>query len=129
MPIARHLLWIDSAAALMAGCFVLPLATWLSELYRLPHGLLPFIGTVNLLYAGYAGSLAIRRERPRALLYVLIIGNSLWMGVCLALALRFANQAAPLALAHLIGEALFVGALAACEWRWRGQICASPQPA
>ena len=87
-----------------------------------------FIGAVNLLYAGYAGSLAIRRRRPRALLYVLIIGNTLWMGVCLALALRFAEQASLLALAHLIGEALFVGVLAACEWRWRAQICGLPRP-
>ncbi len=129
MPIARHLLWIDSAAAASAGFFVLLLASWLSELYRLPHGLLLFIGAVNLFYAGYAGSLAIRRKRPRALLYVLIIGNTLWMGMCLALALRFAGHAAPLALAHLIGEALFVGALAACEWRWRAQICGLPEAA
>jgi hypothetical protein len=106
-----------------AGCLVLTLATWLSELYRLPHGLLLFIGTINLLYASYAGSLAILRVRPRALLYGLIISNSLWMGLCLALAARFAGQAAPLALVHLIGEGLFVGTLAACEWRWRGQIC------
>lgn len=129
MPIARHLLWIDSAAAATGGFFVLLLATLLSELYRLPYGLLLFIGMVNLLYAGYAGSLAIRRKRPRALLYVLIIGNTLWMAVCLALALRFAGHAAPLALAHLIGETLFVGALAACEWRWRAQICGLPEPA
>ena len=129
MPIARYLLWIDSAAAASAGFFVLLLASWLSELYRLPHGLLLFIGAVNLFYAGYAGSLAIRRKRPRALLYVLIIGNTLWMGMCLALALRFAGHAAPLALAHLIGEALFVGALAACEWRWRAQICGLPEAA
>lgn len=129
MPIARYLLWIDSAAAASAGFFVLLLASWLSELYRLPHGLLLFIGAVNLFYAGYAGSLAIRRKRPRGLLYVLIIGNTLWMGMCLALALRFAGHAAPLALAHLIGEALFVGALAACEWRWRAQICGLPEAA
>jgi hypothetical protein len=128
VPIARHLLWIDSAAAMTAGCFVLLLSTWLSELYRLPHGLLLFIGVVNLLYASYSGALAIRRVRPRALLYGLIIGNCLWMGICLALALRFAEQASPLALAHLIGEALFVGALAACEWRWRVQICGLPHP-
>ncbi|WP_043309779.1 hypothetical protein [Pseudomonas sp. ML96] len=124
MPIFRYLLWIDSAAAATAGLVVLALGAWLSDLYSLPRELLLFIGVVNLIYASYSFSLALRGNRPRLLLYGLIVGNSLWAGVCVAMALQFAGDSSLFAQLHLIGEALFVGALAALEWRWREQILA-----
>lgn len=126
MLVARHLLWIDSAAAATAGTTVLLLGAWLSEVYRLPPGLLQFIGAVNLLYASYSFSLAIRSDRPRSRLYLLILGNAMWVGACVAMALQFAGDSSLLAQAHLFGEALFVGTLAACEWRRREQICGLP---
>ena len=122
MLAARHLLWIDCAAAATAGVLVLWLGPWLGELYRLPHGLLLFIGAVNLLYASYSFSLAVRGKRPRLLLYGLVAGNALWAGACVVMAVQFAGHSSLFAQIHLVGEALFVGGLAACEWRWREQL-------
>lgn len=124
MPTFRHLLWIDSAAAATAGVVVLGLGAGLSELYRVPRELLLFIGVVNLVYASYSFSLALRGNRPRLLLHGLIVGNSLWASACVAMALQFAGDSSLLAQLHLIGEAVFVGGLAALEWRWREQILA-----
>ncbi|PYC22544.1 hypothetical protein DMO17_13865 [Aquipseudomonas alcaligenes] len=122
MRAARHLLWVDCAAAATAGVLMLLLGPWLSEVYRLPRGLLLFIGVTNLLYASYSFTLALRGKRPRLLLYGLVAGNALWAGACVVMAVQFAGAASLFAQIHLVGEALFVGGLAACEWRWREQI-------
>lgn len=68
MRAVRHLLWVDCAAAATAGALVLLLGPWLIEVYRLPRGLLLFIGVTNLLYASYSFTLALRGKRPRLLL-------------------------------------------------------------
>ena len=101
---------------------MLLLGPWLSEVYRLPSGLLLFIGVTNLLYASYSFTLVLRGKRPRQLLYGLVAGNALWAGACVVMAVQFAGVASLFAQIHLVGEALFVGGLAACEWRWREQI-------
>lgn len=124
MPLnaARHLLWLDCGAAALAGSAVVLFSSWLSELYGVSHGLLLFIGAVNLLYASYSFALAGRSNRPRFLLYGLVGGNALWAVICMGMALRLLGSSSLFALAHLVGEALFVASLAFCEWRWREQI-------
>jgi hypothetical protein len=120
--IGRNLLWIDCGAAVLAGTAVLCLLPWLSRLYGLPPGLLQATGIANLLYGGYSLSLALRRRRPGVWIAVLVAANALWALACLAMAVQFAGSATGFGLAHLVGEALFVGGLAACEWRWRGRL-------
>ncbi len=118
----RHLLWLDSLAAATASLIVLLLSAWLSDLHRLPQGLLVFIGGVNALYARYALSLAVRPGRSRSALYIFITGNAAWAGACLAMAWRYADTMSGFGYIHLVGEEVFVGTLAACEWRWRDQL-------
>ena len=118
----RRLLWIDSSAAAVAGVSVLILHSWLSELHSLPKGLLVFIGAVNLCYAAFSGSLASRDVRPGRLIAVLIFGNAFWAVVCVGLAIAYWGGATLFGIGHLLGEAVFVGALAGLEWRWRDQL-------
>lgn len=120
--LAPHLLWIDCGAAALAGVLVLLFTPWLAGLYGLPQGLLQGIGAVNLLYGAYSFSLALRGRRPLALIALLVVANGAWAVACLAMALRFAGSATGFGLLHLVGEALFVGGLAACEWHWRGRL-------
>ncbi|MBT9457119.1 MAG: hypothetical protein IV097_10915 [Burkholderiaceae bacterium] len=122
MRFVPKLLWIDCAAAALAGVAVLSLIGWLSRLHVLPQGLLLFIGAVNLLYACYSFSLAIRARRPSPLIKFLVFANGCWAIVCICLALSLAGTASLFGLAHLLGEALFVGGLAGLEWRWREQL-------
>lgn len=124
------LLWIDCAAAALAGVTVLMLSGWLSSLSALPRGLLLFMGAVNMLYASYSFALATRSRRPRLLINLLVFANLAWSVVCLGLALAFAGSVTSFGLGHLVGEAVFVGGLAGLEWRWRNQLLTvTPVPA
>lgn len=123
---ARRLLWLDSGAALVAGTVVLVASGWLADLYRVPRGLLIGTGAVNLAYGAYSGSLVravVRgRELPRWRVDLLVGANAAWAVLCVGLVAWFGGEARWFAWAHLLGEAAFVGGLAAAEWRWvRGQ--------
>ena len=118
----RHLLWIDSGAGLGAGVVVLALSGWLSEVYGLPRALLLGMGAANLAYGTYSGTLARRARRPRGLLLLLVVANGAWAVLCVVLAVRLAHSASAFGLAHLAGEGLFVGGLAALEWRERERL-------
>jgi len=122
-----RLLWLDGCAAATAGVLVLLLGRWLSELHRLPPALLIFVGAMNLLYAGYSLSLALRRERSLAWVNALIAGNLAWAGACVGMDWRFAGEASGFAMLHLIGEAIFVGGLVVWEWRWRQLLVLTPR--
>jgi hypothetical protein len=120
--VLRHLLWIDSGAGLGAGVVVLALSGWLTEVYGLPRALLLGMGAANLAYGTYSGALARRARRPRGMLLLLVLANATWAG----LAVRLAHAASAFGLAHLAGEGLFVGGLAALEWRERERLrCAT----
>ncbi len=120
----RHskLLWIDCIAGAVVGVAVLMLSPWLSRIEALPRGLLLFTGAANLLYACYSLSLAARMRRTLRQIELLVFANGAWAVVCVALALSFASSATWIGIAHLLGEAAFVGALAGAEWRWRNQL-------
>ncbi len=119
MDIRRRLLWVDGLAALSAGVAVLLVSGWLSAWYRLPQDLLVCIGLVNVAYAAYSISLALRSVRPQKLILLLVVANLTWAGVCLTLAINHSDTARIFGLAHLFGEGMFVGCLACLEWRWR----------
>lgn len=124
MRVWRHLLWVDCSAGGVVGVLVLLLSGWLSELYALPLPVVLVMGAANLLYASYSLSLAVRKVRPLPLLVVLVVANGVWAVGCVVAAVVFAGTASPLGLATLIGEGLFVGGLAALEWRNRRLLLA-----
>jgi hypothetical protein len=120
--VLRHLLWIDSGAGFTAGLVVLALSTWLSEVYRLPRPLLVGMGVANLAYGTYSGTLARRMCRPRRLLVVLVLANTIWAVLCMLAAVSLVDRASVFGLAHLAGEGFLVGSLAALEWRERERL-------
>ena len=122
MYFLRRLLWVDCIAGALAGSAMLVLGAWLSGLYGLPRDLLLFMGAVNLLYACYSFSRAVRARRSRASINLLVCANLAWVPVCLGLAVMFRESATLLGLAHLIGEGIFVGGLAMLEWSQRDQL-------
>nr|WP_316641853.1 hypothetical protein [uncultured Roseateles sp.] len=120
--VVKKLLWIDGAAAALAGVAVLSFSGGLSQLHAIPQDLLLFIGAINLLYACYSCSLAVRARRPISLIKLLVFANGFWALICLGLAVMFAGTATIFGLGHLLGEALFVGGLTSFEWRWRERL-------
>ncbi len=125
MIVRQWVLWIDATAAALAGVVVLFVSGWLSGWYGLPQELLISIGAVNLVYASYSGSLAMRTRRPKSLILFLVSANLLWSVVCVTLALIYRDTATLFGLVHLLGEALFVGGLGGLEWRWRDLLLAA----
>lgn len=122
MQLNKNILWLDCTAALLAGALVLSFPEWLSALYTMPEDLLLFIGAVNLLYTCYSFSLAIRARRPLFLIKLLAVANASWALVCIAIFAKFAGSLSLWGGGHLLGEALFVGGLAALEWKWRKHL-------
>jgi membrane-associated PAP2 superfamily phosphatase len=116
---AKNLLWVDCLGGALAGGAVIALSGWLSHLEGLPQEVLLFTGAVNLLYASYSFSLAIRTERPMRRIKLLVVANLAWAPVCLGLVIAFSATATPVAYLHLGGEAVYVAGLAALEWRYR----------
>ncbi len=118
-----NLLRIDSTAALLAGVLTALLAPWLARWYGLPLPVLHGIAAANLLYGLYSGWLASRPPpRPLAGIVLLVGANLAWTFVCFTLAVLFFDALSGLGLLHLIGEGLFVGALALTEWRQRRSL-------
>ncbi|WP_241201266.1 hypothetical protein [Ectopseudomonas toyotomiensis] len=122
MGMIRHILWLDCMAAASAGVVVLLLAPWLSGWYALPGELLSFIGAVNIAYACFSFSLAIRVRRAEALIKLLAVANGFWALACLGIAATFAPVMALPGLCHMLGEAAFVAGLGMLEWKWRRQL-------
>lgn len=122
MYILRRLLWVDCSAGALVGVVVIAFSGWLSHVEGLPREVLLFTGVVNLLYASYSFSLAVRTKRTMPMLKLLVLANLAWVPVCLGLAVFFREQATPFGFAHLIGEAIFVGGLAVLEWNQRDQL-------
>ncbi len=116
---SERLLWIDCTGAVIAGVLVLLLSRWLGALEGLPHEVLIFTGTANLLYGSYSFSLAVRKKCPMHLLKMLVVANLMWPLVCIGILFQYHQVITPFACIHLAGEALYVGGLAIVEWRSR----------
>jgi hypothetical protein len=114
-----QLLKIDSVGGLIAGALVLAVSEWLSDLYRIPRSEIVAVGVANLCYGLYSGVLWRMRERPLVLIALLVLANATWAVVCWTAAVRHADSASLIGLAHLIGEGLWVATLAVLEWRAR----------
>jgi hypothetical protein len=117
-----RILWIDGLAALAAGVSVLAARRFLAGLYDLPLALVTIGGVVNLTYAAYSLTLASRRRRRAGFITALALANTLWAGICVAVALHFRNEATVIGLASVLFEAAFVGNLGVIEWRCRSVL-------
>ncbi|MEM1056031.1 MAG: hypothetical protein AAGI52_10930 [Bacteroidota bacterium] len=115
----RHLLWIDSLGGLAVGALVLLAGAWLVTWYEIPGALLFGMGAANVLYGTYSYFLAKRAVRPMAMIAFLVVANLTWAALCLFWTVHYWGEAHPVALLHIGGEGLYVGALAVLEWRNR----------
>lgn len=115
-------LWVDCTAGAIVGVVVLVFGDRFGPLHGLPRAVLLVLGIANLVYAAYSFSLVRRRRRTVRQVAVLVYANAAWGCVCIGLAVRYWEQAGPVGFVHLFGEVLFVGVLAALEWRQRHRL-------
>lgn len=112
-------LWVDCTAGALVGVLVLAFSGALGRLHGLPERVVILLGAANLVYAAYSFSLALDPGRTVRRIEVLVYANAAWAVVCLGLAVGYGAQASAFGFVHLVGEAIFVGGLAAVEWRLR----------
>lgn len=115
--LCRWLLWIDGGGGALVGVLVLGLRRWLAGWYGLPLDVVTLLGAANLAYGLYGLNLARLEVRPRPLLLGLVAANGAWPVVCGALLVRYGGEATGLGVLHLVAEGVYVGGLAALEWR------------
>lgn len=115
----RDLLWVDSRAGLVVGACMLAVGGWLSPWFGLPRELLWAMGVANVSYGLYSAWLFTRHARPRRAIVGLVIANASWAIACIVAAYHYVPSASAFGVAHLAGEGLIVGSLAALEWRGR----------
>ncbi|MEM7738632.1 MAG: hypothetical protein AAF267_22910 [Deinococcota bacterium] len=121
-----QLLRVDCTAGIAVGIFVLSLQRWLSSFYQLPVSFVVFLGIVNLTYGTFSLSLAVRKNRPQYLVWLLIRANMVWGVLCIVWAILFRNTASVWGLGTLLFEAVFVGGLGVIEWRWHHLLLTAP---
>lgn len=118
---ARRILSFDSAGGLCVGAVVLALSGFVSERYGLPITVVWFVGAANVVYGIYSGSLVrvvhAQGRLGRPWVTALVIANLGWSCVCIALITRHWSTLTPLGVFGLAFEALFVGGLAALEFK------------
>lgn len=81
----------------------------------------------RLVYGTYSLTLASRRRRPSWSIVLLVVANSAWAFACVWWSMLHWPTASVLGQVQLLGEALFVGALAAIEWRYRRVLVGAAQ--
>ncbi len=115
-------MWFDSVCGLLVGLLVCVLYPLIAEWGGLPKQFVIAMGIANLAYGSYSFSLAVRRNRPLALIRILAAANMLWCLFCMSAAIYFSSSASSLGLAQLLSEGLFVGGLGLFEWRVQRQL-------
>lgn len=116
------LLWVDCIGGLLVGVLVLLGSGWLPEWYGLDLRLVLFVGLANVLYGCFSFSLAVRDKRSLTLIKILAIANIAWTPLCLIVLAIHWNRVSALGIAHLFGEAVYVGSLGLIEWICRHRL-------
>lgn len=86
-PFLRLALYADAAASGLMGLAFAAAPVAIGSLTALPPGLLRAAGLFLLVYAAVIAWLAMRNAVPRAMLWLLVVGNLVWAVECAALPL------------------------------------------
>jgi hypothetical protein len=117
IPPLTRLLYFDGIAALAVGIFLLIVREPLSGLLGLPVWLLTLQGIINLCYASYSLPLARRRNRPRWMLWALVVANLAYSLFAAVLMIQFYPSCTGLGVVYFLLEVVIIGGLGAVEWQ------------
>lgn len=112
----RRVLLVDAVAGAGMGALLIAAAAPLSTLLGLPVALLQGASAILLPFAVFLAWLALRVEQPRALVWLVIAVNVVW--VIESVALLLLGWVHPTALGHafVLMQAAFVAVLAELEF-------------
>jgi hypothetical protein len=108
----RYVLWADAVSCLACGILQVGLTVALSSRFGLSQTLLFETGVFLLLYGTAVGFLATRNSVPKAILWVLIVGNVLWGVSAVGILLMGDARITLLGKGYIVAQALMVMILA-----------------
>jgi hypothetical protein len=115
-PFLRGALAVDAIASGAMGIGLSAAPGLLAGLFSLPAALLVYVGMFLIVYAAFVAWLALRQRPASTLVWLVIIGNGIW--VIASLALIASGWVAPsvLGYAFVIVQALAVGVFAELQF-------------
>lgn len=115
-PFLRGALAVDAIGSAATGALLAALPARLAALFNLPQPLLFDIGVFFLVYAAFVAVLATRPRLPAWIVWLVIVGNALWL-VQSVLFLLFGGFApSTLGTAFVLAQALAVGVFAELQF-------------
>jgi hypothetical protein len=112
----RRVLALDSLSCLFMGLMLALGAAALAPLFGLPQPLVRAAGLLLLPLAAFIGWLASRPAPPRALVWIVILGNLGWTAESFATMAWAQGAITPLGTAFVAAQALAVLGLAGLEY-------------
>ena len=112
----RNVLVADAASCLGSGALQVGFTGAMAGLLGLPAPLLTATGLFLLVYGAFVGWLSTRRPVPRAIVWLLVIGNLGWAAGCLLLLAGGFVAPTALGVAWVVIQALTVAVLAQLQW-------------
>lgn len=110
------LLYFDGLAALVVGIFLLAMRQPIAGLLGLPVWLLTLQGIINLCYASYSLPLARSGQRPRWMLWTLVLANWAYALFAAGLLTQFYPSCTSLGMVYFLLEVVIIGGLGVVEW-------------
>ena len=118
---AKMLLRVDSFGGLLVGAGVLVLKSILADWYGLSLDLIFYMGLANLAYGSFSGILllyaSLKTLPPKPLLYLLVLANIVWLGVCIFIVISNSAVISTLGVALVLFEGLYVASLGLVEFK------------
>ena len=112
----RKVLWLDAASSFGAAVLLLLFAGPLQPLLGLDAQLLRVVGALFLPFVACVAWVAASDRTPRVALGWIVVLNALWVVLCLAVLALAWLQPTALGTLFIVGQALFVGAMAAGQF-------------
>jgi hypothetical protein len=122
----RNVLWADAASCLGSGLLQVLLTGVMASMLGLPAALLSSTGLFLLVYAAAVGFIATRRPLPRAVIWLLVVGNLGWALACVEVLISNWATVTVLGTAYVLVQALTVAVLAELQWFGLRRAAAGP---
>ena len=112
----RNVLLADAVSCVASGGLQLAFTGAMAQLMNLPAALLTGTGVFLVVYAAVVAFVATRDPVPRAIVWLLVVGNLGWALGCIAVATTGMLAPSALGMAWVLAQAATVVVLAELQW-------------
>lgn len=115
-PFLRGALAVDAIGSGAVGVLLAAMPAQLAALFNLPQALLADVGLFFIVYAAVVAFLATRARLPSLIVWIVIVGNALWLVQSVGFLLVGGFAPTKLGTAFVLAQALAVGVFAELQF-------------